>query len=69
LGYFEDSEMALNSGEEIADEQDNIHGKSYIYRGYKNLYTSWGKYDKAKIYIVKALKAQMKLSHPTFETF
>ena len=69
LGYFEDSEMALNSGEEIADEQDNIHGKSFIYRGYKNLYTSWGKYDKAKIYIVKALKAQMKLSHPAFEIF
>ena len=69
LGYFEDAETALNEGEEIAEEQDNIHGLSYIYRGYKNLYTSWGKYDKAKIYIVKALKTHMKLSHPNFETF
>ena len=33
------------------------------------MYTSWGKYDKAKVYIVKALKTHMKLSHPTFETF
>ena len=69
LGYFEDAEIALNNGEEIAEEQSNIHGTSYIYRGYKNLYTSWGKYDKAKLYIVKALKAHLKLSHPTFETF
>lgn len=69
LGYYDEAENALEKGENIAESKKNLHGLSYIYRGYKSLYTTLGKYDKAKDYIVKALNTHLKLSHYTFESF
>ena len=47
----------------------NSNKRTFLNRGYKSLYTSLGKYDKAKQYILKALKTHLQLNHITFETF
>ena len=67
MGNYDEAESALTTGLEIANKKNNLTGKSHIHRGFKLLYTRWGKNNQAIEHIEKALKIEMALNNPLFE--
>ena len=68
MGNYDEAESALKKGYEIANKKNNLRGTSHIHRGFKLLYTRWGKYSQAIEHIEEALKIEMKLNNPSFES-
>jgi len=67
MGHYDEAETALSTGLEIANKKNNLRGKSHIHRGFKLLYSRWGKNNQAIEHIEKALKIEMALNNPIFE--
>ena len=67
LGNNDAAETALLEGQDMAESKNNLQGLAFIYKGFSTLYSAWGKWDKARFNIEKALKIQVDLNNNTVE--
>jgi len=67
LGNNDAAETALLEGQEIAESKNYLQGLAFIYKGFTTLYSAWGKWDKARFNIEKALKIQVDLNNNIIE--